>query len=155
MTRIWLFLHLLGFTLWIGGALAVMVAGIAGKREDRGTLGAIVRAQSLVYRTLVGPGALITVLAGVLLTFRNTGTRFPGADLWLILMQGCGAVAGLLTLFISLPTAAKLGRLDPTGKEGPWFDELRQRQKLVSTIAGVLALTALFAGMMLMHGSLM
>ena len=151
MIRAWLFLHLLGFTMWIGGALGVMVAGIAGRREDRSALAAIVRAQSLVY-LVVGPGALLAVLSGILLTFRNSGTRFAGADLWLILMQGAGALAALLTLLISLPTASKLGRLDPMGKTGPYFDELRSRQKLVSTISGILAVTALVAGMMLVHG---
>jgi hypothetical protein len=100
----------------------------------------------------VGPGALLAVLSGILLTFRNSGTRFAGADLWLILMQGAGALAALLTLLISLPTASKLGRLDPMGKTGPYFDELRSRQKLVSTISGMLAVTALVAGMMLVHG---
>jgi flagellar biosynthesis component FlhA len=138
--------------MWIGGALAVMVAGVAARREDRTALGAIVRSQSLVYRVIVGPGALVTVLAGILLTFRNSGARFAGADLWLIVMQGAGVVAGLLTLFISVPTASKLGRLDPSGKTAPYFDELRSRQKMVSTVAGVLALVALFAGMMVAHG---
>jgi flagellar biosynthesis component FlhA len=152
MTRVWLLLHLLGFTMWIGGALGVFVSGIAGRREDRAGLGAIVRGQSLVYRVIVGPGALLTVLAGILLTFRNSGMRFAGADVWLILMQGAGVVAGLLTLFISVPTASKLGRLDPSGKTGPYFDELRARQKMVSTIAGTLALVALVAGMMVTHG---
>ena len=137
MTRAWLLLHLLGFSMWIGGALAVMVAGVAGRRESRTALGAIVRAQSLVYRVIIAPGALVTVLAGILLTFRNSGVRFPGADLWLIIMQGGGI----------------LGRLDPEGKTGPYFDELRARQKLVGTIAGVLALVALVAGMMVAHGA--
>ena len=44
MNRAWLFLHLLGFTLWLGGAIAVMIIGIAAKREDRHGLGAVVRA---------------------------------------------------------------------------------------------------------------
>ncbi|MEA2723721.1 MAG: hypothetical protein QOH59_1492, partial [Gemmatimonadales bacterium] len=29
MTRLWLFLHLLGFTMWLGGAIAAMIIGIA------------------------------------------------------------------------------------------------------------------------------
>ncbi len=154
MTRVWLFLHLLGFTVWIGGAMAVMVAGVAAKREGREALGAVVRAQSTIYRVLIGPGAVVTVLAGLLLTFRNSGTAYPGADLWLILMQATGVIAGLVTLFISVPTAAKLGRLDPMAKEGPYFDELRARQKLVSTVAGLLALAAMLGGMMVAHGGL-
>jgi hypothetical protein len=152
MSRLWLFLHLLGFTLWIGGAMAVFIVSIAARREERPALGTVVRAQSLVYRMLIGPGALITVLAGILLTFRDTGARFVGADLWLILMQACGGFAALLTLFISVPTASKLGRLDPEGKTAPYFDELRARQRLVSSVVGVLALAALLGGMMVTHG---
>ena len=68
------------------------------------------------------------------------------------LFDTAGVFAGLLTLFISLPTASKLGRLDPSGKAGPYFDELRSRQKLVSTVSGVLALLALVAGIMVAHG---
>ena len=34
MIRVWLFLHLLGFTLWIGGALASMVAGVRRQLDD-------------------------------------------------------------------------------------------------------------------------
>ncbi len=153
MTRVWLFLHLFGFTLWIGGALAVMVAGIAGRREERAGLAAIVRAQSAVYRMVIGPGAIIAVLSGILLTFRNSGARYPGADLWLILMQGAGIVAALITLFVSVPTAAKLTRLDHSGKTAAYFDELRNRQKLVSTVVGMLALAALLGGLMVAHGS--
>ncbi len=48
--RLWLFLHILGFTLWIGGAIAAMVTGVAAKREDRARLGAVVRAQAAVRR---------------------------------------------------------------------------------------------------------
>ncbi|MBA2627907.1 MAG: DUF2269 family protein [Gemmatimonadales bacterium] len=154
MTRVWLFLHLVGFTMWIGGALGVFVAGIAARRESRESLGAVVRAQSAIYRMIVGPGAMLAVLSGLLLTFRNSGVAYPGAELWLILMQATGVIAGLVTLFISVPTAAKLGRLDPTGKEGPYFDELRARQKLVSSIAGLLALAAMLGGMMVAHGEM-
>ena len=33
--RLWVLLHILGFTLWIGGGLASMVAGIVSRGEDR------------------------------------------------------------------------------------------------------------------------
>ena len=66
MIRFWLFVHILGFTLWIGGALAAMVAGIAGRGEDRAGLGTLVRTQAAVQKTLVAPGALLAVLSGVM-----------------------------------------------------------------------------------------
>jgi hypothetical protein len=49
-------------------------------------------------------------------------------------------------LLIGLPTAAKLARLDPVGQGASYFDELRQRQKIVGSVAGTLALLALVAG---------
>lgn len=149
MSRVWLFLHLLGFVLWMGGAFASMVFGIAAKREERATLGAVARGQAALQRSVIAPGALLTVLSGLMLTFRIASTDIMGANLWLILMQACGVVAALLVLFISLPTAIKLSRIDPVGPTADFFNELRQRQALVGSIAGVFGLTALVAGAML------
>jgi hypothetical protein len=148
--RFWLFLHLLGFTMWLGGALASMVAGIAGKREDRAGLGAVARTQTAVHKTLIAPGALLTVLSGLILTFSVAGRtgELVGFNLWLVIMQGAGIIAALLVLLIGLPTAAKIARLDPTGPGARFFDELRQRQKIVASVAGVFGLAALVAGAM-------
>ena len=51
-----------------------------------------------------------------------------------------------MVLLIGLPTAAKLARLDPVGQGPAYFDELRQRQRIVASASGVLALVALVAG---------
>jgi hypothetical protein len=149
--RLWLFLHLLGFTLWLGGAIAAMIMGIAAKREDRHGLGAVVRAQASVTKVAIAPGALITVLSGLILTFSATAVlnEVAGFNIWLLTMQGTGLIAALLTLLISLPTAAKLSRLDPSGEAARYFDELRQRQRIVASISGTFGLIALFAGAML------
>ena len=149
MSYFWLFLHLLGFTLWLGGAIAAMIIGVAAKREDRHGLGAVVRAQGTLMKVAIAPGALLAVLSGLILTFQISGGDMPGFSIWLMLMQGTGLVAALLTLLISLPTASKLSRLDPAGETARYFDELRQRQRIVASISGVLGLVALFAGAML------
>jgi hypothetical protein len=148
MIRLWLFLHLLGFTLWLGGGFAAMVLGIAGKREDRAGLGVTVRGQAAIQRRVIAPGALLAVLSGLILTFSVTGRtgELVGFSLPLVVMQGTGILGALLTLLIALPTAAKLGRLDPSGPGAAHFDELRQRQKVVTSISGTLALAALVAG---------
>jgi hypothetical protein len=136
--------------MWLGGGLATMVAGMAGKREDRTGLGAIARAQAAVHRALVAPGALLAVLSGLILTFSVSGTtgELVGFNIWLLVMQGTGAVGALLVLLIGLPTAAKLSRLDPSGPGAAYFDELRQRQRVVGSVSGTLALVALVAGAM-------
>ena len=150
MIRFWLFVHLLGFTMWLGGGLASMVAGMAAKREDRASLGPLVRSQAAVQRAIVGPGALLTVLSGLILTFSVSGRtgELAGFNLALVVMQGAGLVGALLALMVALPTAAKLGRLDPIGLDSDYFDELRQRQKIVTSVAGTLGFIALVAGSM-------
>jgi hypothetical protein len=148
MIRFWLFVHLLGFTMWLGGGLASMVGGIAAKREGREELGAVARAQAAIHKAIIAPGALLAVLSGLILTFSVTGRtgELTGFSLWLMLMQGAGLLGALIVLLIGLPTAAKLARLDPTGQGAAYFDELRQRQRIVSSVSGALALLALVAG---------
>jgi hypothetical protein len=149
--RLWIFLHIVGFTLWIGGGLASMVAGIASRNEERARLGAVVRAQAAVQRILVAPGALLSVLSGIMLTFTVTSLRGgeAGFNLWLMLMQGTGLIGALIVLMIGLPTASKLARIDPLGPNAAYFDELRHRQRIVGSVAGVFALAALLGGAMM------
>jgi uncharacterized membrane protein len=149
VSRTWLFLHLLGFTMWLGGAIASMIVGIAARQEERSALGAVVRAQSKLTKVAIAPGSLLTVLSGLILTFQLSGGDFAGFSLWLVIMQGTGLIAALITLLIALPTAARLGRLDPNGEAARYFDELRSRQRIVASIAGTFGLIALFAGAML------
>jgi hypothetical protein len=147
--RFWLFLHLLGFTMWLGGGLAAMKAGIAAKREGREGLGAVVRSQAAVWKGVVAPGALLAVLSGLILTFSVAGrVEMVGFNVWLVVMQGAGLLGALVALLIGLPTAAKLARLDPVGPGAAHFDELRTRQKIVASVSGTLALVALVAGAM-------
>jgi hypothetical protein len=148
MIKFWLFLHLLGFTMWLGGGLSSMVAGIAAKREDRAGLGAIARAQAAVHKSIIAPGAILVVVSGLILTFSVSGRtgELVGFNVWLVVMQGAGLVGALIVLLIGLPTAAKLARLDPMGQGAAFFDELRQRQRIVASVAGMLALVALVAG---------
>jgi hypothetical protein len=134
--------------MWLGGAIGSMIIGIAAKREDRSCLGAVVRSQSTLTKVAIAPGALLTVLSGIILTFQVSGGDLAGFSVWLVVMQGAGVIAALLTLLITLPTATRLGRLDPTGEAARYFDELRQRQRIVASIAGTFGLVALLAGAM-------
>jgi hypothetical protein len=149
VSRTWFFLHLLGFTMWLGGAIASMVIGIAASREERSGLGSVVRAQSKLTKVAIAPGSLLTILSGIILTFQLSGGDLAGFSVWLVIMQAAGVIAALITLLIALPTATRLARLDPTGEASRYFDELRARQRIVASIAGTFGLVALFAGAML------
>jgi hypothetical protein len=146
MTGLWLFLHFLGFVMWLGGGFAAMHAGLAGKGESRAGLGAITRAQARIQKAVIAPGALLVVLSGLILTMRFMGAMTTAMSPWLMAMQGAGLVGALVTLMVGLPTASRLGRLDPEGETAAYFDELRGRMRVAASVAGVLALLALLAG---------
>lgn len=146
MSSVWLFLHFLGFVMWIGGGFASMHAGLSAKGESREGLGAVTRAQARIQKTVIAPGALLAVLSGLILTLRFMGAMTTAMSPWLMTMQGAGLVGALVTLLISLPTASRLGRISPEGETAAYFDELRQRLRVTASVAGLLALLALVAG---------
>src|SRR5881296_3804534 len=111
MRALWLFIHVIGFTLWLGGGIATMVAGVSAKPYMRS-------------------GAM------------------PG---WLNLMMGAGLLGALAAVGLSVPTAARMGRLelDARGELPESFQGLRKRQILAASVAGGLGLVAMAAATIL------
>jgi hypothetical protein len=142
---IWLLLHLAGFVLWIGGGLSSMLIGIRGRKEDRYIQGAVARIQATLHRTLIGPGAIMTVLSGIMLTAQVMAAGGSPSS-WLMVMQVAGFFGAILVIFVSMPTSARLARIEPVGETARLFDALRKRQATAGTISGTLAIIALIAG---------
>lgn len=147
MKAAWYFLHMIGQVAWLGGALAAMVVAFAAKREDPARMGMVARLQNGIYRTLVGPGALFTVLSGILLTLQmyNSVTAV-GFGHWMMLMQGVGILSGLIALVHTVPTSNKLARLEPTGQTAAAFQGIRQRLVVSGMVSSLLGMLALVAG---------
>jgi hypothetical protein len=63
-------------------------------------------------------------------------------------MMGAGLLGAVAAVAISVPTAARLARLevDARGELPAAFQGLRKRQIIAATVAGSLGLVALFAG---------
>jgi hypothetical protein len=146
MRGFWLFVHVMGFVAWIGGGLAVMLSGITAKHFPPDQRLAVYRIMSVVSRNLIGPGAVLVVLSGFVLSvpyFKNA--MVPS---WLMAMQSLGLLGAIVAIGIVTPTAARLGRLelDPRGELPERFAGLRRRQAIFATIAGLFALLALAAG---------
>ena len=145
MKGFWLLVHVIGFTLWLGGGIATMVAGITAKALAPAERLAAYRVISAIQRILVGPGAVAVVLSGVILSmdYMRSGTM-PG---WLTVMMGAGLLGALLAVGVVVPTAARLGRLelDPRGELPEAFSNLRKRQIITASVAGGLALIAMGA----------
>lgn len=146
MTGVWRFVHYLSFITWIGGSLAVMVAGMSMRRLDRTLWGGVAEAQGAIHSAMVGPGAIVAVVSGLLLTFRMYGSLSGQVGPWLGTMQGVGLLGALVTLLGAMPAAARLSRLEPTGDTAAAFDRARRRLAITSSIGGTLALIALLAG---------
>lgn len=145
MRTFWMVLHLVGFTLWIGGGVATMVAGVAAKGFAAESRLAVYRIMSAVWRIVVGPAALAVLLSGIVLSmpYMKSG-QVPGA---LGLMMGAGMLGALIAVGVALPATAALGRLelDANGHLPPQFAILRKRLAIAASIAGGLALVALVA----------
>ena len=67
MRGFWLLVHVLGFTLWLGGGIATMVAGVTAKRFAPAERLRAYQLIGAIQRLLVAPGALGVVLSGFVL----------------------------------------------------------------------------------------
>ena len=145
MRGFWLFLHYLGFILWLGAGIATMVAGVASKRlanEDRLV---VYRITGLVQRVIVGPGAMLVIFSGLALAMAVMKSGVvPG---YLNLMMGAGLLGALFSVGIAVPAAARLGRLelDARGELPEVFTDLRKRVIWSASAGGGLGLIALGA----------
>ena len=151
MRHVLLFVHWVGIVLWMGGGFAVLILGLAQRREPPDGLGTLTRLQGRLHRSMLLPGALLTVLSGLVLTLRLYGgaVSSAGFPVPLMVMQLTGVIAAGIVLGVSLPTIARLDRLDPAGEHAALFRALQQRATLAGSLNGALALTALVAGVLL------
>jgi hypothetical protein len=146
MKGLWLFLHVMGVVAWLGGGLAVMLSGITAKHFPPDQRLAVYRVMSVVSRNLIGPGAVLVVVSGFVLSvpYFQSAT----APTWLMAMRLLGLVGAIVAIAIVTPVAARLGRLevDARGELPESFTGLRRRQAIFATIAGIFALLALLSG---------
>src|SRR5215471_17895254 len=105
MRGFWLFLHVLGVILWLGGGLATMVLGVAAKQFAPDHRLSAYRLTSAIQRILLGPGAVAVVLSGIVLSvpYMKEGTA-PG---WMALMMTSGILAALIAIGVTVPAAAR------------------------------------------------
>ena len=146
MRGFWLFVHIMGFVAWLGGGLAVMLSGVTAKHYHPAHRLAVYRIMGMITRSLVGPGAVLVVVSGIILSVPYF--RSATVPSWLMAMQTFGFLGAVVAISLVLPVAARLGRLDldPRGDLPESFPGLRRRQAIFATLAGVLALLALLAG---------
>jgi uncharacterized membrane protein len=151
LRHLWLFAHIFGFVLWMGGGFAAMNVGIAMRRGARGDVPALMALSGRLHRALILPGVVLTVISGLILTLRLYGaaTSVNGFPAPLMVMQGAGLIAAALVLMVDCPTVSRHTRLDPDGEHAPLFHQLARRAALSGSLTAVLALVALVGGVLL------
>lgn len=147
MRGLWLFVHLSGMAMWLGGGLASMVSGVVAKKMAPAERLAVYKAVGAVHRVLVRSGAIAVVVSGAFLLM----PMMRGAPQWVNMMMGAGVLGAIIVAALSVPTATALGRLelDPRGELPEAFARLRKRQAIVATIGGALGILALMFGTLL------
>jgi len=145
MRGFWILVHVLGFTLWLGGGIATMVAGVTAKGFTPAERLSAYKLIGAIQRILVGPGAMAVLLSGLVLAMPYM--KSGAVPAWMGVMMLAGTLGALGAVTISVPTSAKLARLQPdsAGQLPPAFQVLRKRQILAATIAGGFGLIAMFA----------
>ncbi len=145
MRGFWILVHVLGFTLWLGGGIATMVAGVSAKGFAPADRLSAYKLIGAIQRILVGPGAMAVLLSGLVLAMPYM--KSGAVPAWMGVMMLAGTLGALGAVTISVPTAAKLARLQPdsAGQLPAAFQVLRKRQILAATIAGGFGLIAMFA----------
>lgn len=145
MRPLLVFLHVLGYVLWLGGGFAAMQVGMAMRRAPRAELGSLIGVQVRLLRVQILPGSVLVVLSGILLTLRLYGsaTATAGYPTGLMVMQGAGLLGAIVVLVVMLPTVSRIARLDPQGPQAPLFDALRNKAAVGGMVAGLLGLLAL------------
>lgn len=143
------FVHFVGISLWIGGAVAAFAVAMAVRGQPASVRMPMWPVLARVHGAVIAPGALVTVASGLLLTMTLTNRGMgdmlmrPG----MVVMQIVGIVAAGLALFVGVPTANQLAVIAERheGEEiPPHAVQLRKRQAVVSSVAGVLALLAMY-----------
>ena len=104
MRGFWLFVHIMGFVAWLGGGLAVMLSGITAKHYHPAHRLAVYRIMGMITRSLVGPGAVLVVVSGIILSV----PYFKSATVptWLMAMQTFGFLGAVVAVSLVVPVAA-------------------------------------------------
>lgn len=143
-----LYLHWVGWAVWLGAGITFMVWGPAVRNAPLEVWATTWDVLARVQRWIVAPGAALATITGLVLSMRYAQSEADMSALWLIVMQVAGVVAGVLVLAVATPLANRLAFLAArsleAGQKDPRAEALRSRLALVSSVAGGLVLITLY-----------
>lgn len=148
----YLFLHVLGFVLWIGVSFTLsFVTGRAHQAPDRQIAAFAYRTASKLVKTVGLTGMLLTVGSGVALTAARGYAFFsPSPDHWLFQMQMWGFLAFAVGVLYQIPLSDRLARAAEAsaaaGEDSAAYGKYRKRYALVTSLMGFVLFAILALG---------
>jgi hypothetical protein len=143
-----LFLHWLGWAVWLGAQLTFMVWGPMAKRAPLATWAHTWDTLARVQRWIVAPASMVATLTGIVLSMQYARRGLAMGETWLMVMQTLGLLAAILTLAFATPLVNRMAFLAAksldTGQQDPRAEPVRRRLAMVASVSGVFILIALY-----------
>src|SRR5205809_5377332 len=98
MRGFWLLVHVLGFTLWLGGGIATMVAGVSAKSFAPAERLSAYKLIGAIQRILVGPVAVAVLPSRLLLSMPYLEPCGVPGPLGVLLIAGILRALGAVSL---------------------------------------------------------
>ncbi len=144
-----LFLHWLGWAVWLGAQITFMVWGPTARRAPLASWASTWDTLAKIQRWIVAPGCAIATVTGIVLSMQYAGK--PDVSMgapWLIIMQSLGLLAGIMTLALATPLVNRMAYLAARSVEKGALDEraepVRKKLALVASISGVFILVVVY-----------
>lgn len=143
-----LFLHWLGFVVWLGAGVTFMVWGPLSKQAPLPVWAHVWEVLGKVHQWIVAPGCAVATVTGLILSMQYAQRGMHMGAAWLVIMQAVGLLAAVLTLAIQTPLANRmvylaLRSLDQ-GEKDPRAEKVRARLAIVSSVSGAMVLVTMY-----------
>jgi len=144
-----LFLHWVGFSVWLGAQLTFMVWGPQNRAAGLEAWAHAWKTLAKVQGFVIAPAAALATLTGIVMTMQLVSAHVDETTpLWL--MQGFGLLAGVLAIVVVTPLANRVAMYAhvslAAGQKDPRAEKARGLLSWAGSVTGVLILLALYFG---------
>lgn len=143
-----LFLHWLGFSVWLGAQLTFLVWDPAAKRAELPVWAHTWDTLAKVQRWIVAPSCAAATITGIVLSMQYAQRGITTGMRWIVIMQVLGLLAGLMTIALATPLVNRMAYLAAKSLEkgavDPRAEAVRKKLALVIWVSGAFILVALY-----------
>ncbi len=144
-----LFLHWVGFSVWLGAQLTFMVWGPQNRAAGLEAWAHAWKTLAKVQGFVIAPAAALATITGVVMTMQLVGMHADETSA-LGLMQGFGLLAGIVAIAVVTPLANRVAMYAQAslaaGQKDARAEKARVLLSWAGSVTGVLILVALWFG---------